>query len=146
VAVHITASDDVPPEVSRAIEGGVVEFNVSQGPMGDAAQVFACARSDDGALLGGAMGRRWGKYCELIYLWVKPEQRKQGLGSKLLKAFEQQSIDHGCQVFILDTFSFQAPNFYVRHGYHVLHEMSGFPNGNTKLTMRKVLGPAKTLA
>ncbi|KPF67947.1 hypothetical protein IP84_11960 [beta proteobacterium AAP99] len=135
----LTAHDEVEPEVAQAIEGGVMEFNFTVGPMAGAAQVFACARADDGELIGGASGRRWGDYCELLYLWVKPELRGQRLGSALLTAFEQQARQHGCSVFILDTFTFQAPEFYARHGYTVLHEMPGFPQGNTKYTMRKVL-------
>ncbi len=107
--------------------------------MAGAAQVFACATSEGGELIGGAAGRRWGEYCELLYLWVKPEFRRHGLGSELLGAFERQAADHGCKVFILDTFTFQAPAFYMRHGYAVLHEMAGFPQGNTKYTMRKAL-------
>ena len=114
-----------------------MEFNFTEGPMAGAAQVFACARSEDGELVGGAAGRRWGEYCELLYLWVKPEARRGGIGSELLQAFEEQASSHGCKIFILDTFSFQAPEFYKRHHYQVAHEMPGFPEGNTKYTMRK---------
>jgi len=138
----ITATEEVPEDIARAIEGGVMDFNFLHGPMGDAAQVFACARASDGKLIGGAMGRRWGEYCELQYLWVKTEHRGQELGRNLLKAFEDKAAERGCRVFILDTFSFQAPSFYAKHGYEVLHEISGLPQGNSKFTMRKVLGAA----
>ena len=139
---QITIHDEVAPEIASAIEGGVMEFNFTEGPMAGAAQVFACARSEDGELVGGAVGRRWGEYCELLYLWVKPEARRSGLGSELLEAFETRASAHGCRIFILDTFSFQAPEFYKRHNYRVLHEMHGFPHGNTKYTMRKVRSAA----
>lgn len=138
----IIATDEVPHEIATAIEGGVMDFNFNQGPMGDAAQVFAYAQGQGGELVGGAMGRRWGDYCELQYLWVKDDHRGQGFGSQLLAAFERRGAEHGCRIFILDTFSFQAPSFYARHGYEVLHEMSGFPHGNSKFTMRKALGAA----
>jgi len=106
MTIDITSSDEVPSEIASAIEDGVMEFNFTQGPMGDAAQVYACARSEDGKLIGGAMGRRWGDYCELLYLWVKSESRGQGLRSQLLEAFERFGIERGCKIFILDTFSF----------------------------------------
>ncbi len=138
----ITVSDEVPQEIAAAIEAGVMDFNLHQGPMGDAAQVFACAKDPEGALVGGAAGRRWGDYCELQYLWVRADQRGRGLGSQLLLAFEGQAAARGCRTFILDTFSFQAPGFYARHGYQVLHEMPGFPAGHSKFTMRKVIGDA----
>lgn len=140
MAPLITATDEVPPEVAASIEDGLMDFNFNHGPMRDAAQVFACARASEGDLVGGAMGRRWGDYCELQHLWVREDHRGQGLGSQLLAAFEAKAIEHGCRIFILDTFSFQAPAFYERHGYQVLHEMPGFPDKNSKFTMRKELG------
>ena len=139
---RITTHEEVTPEVAAAIEGGVMEFNFTEGPMQGAAQVFASATTDEGDLVGGASGRRWGNYCELLYLWVQPAHRRHGLGSELLQAFEQLAASHGCKVFILDTFTFQAPEFYRKHGYAVAHEMPGFPQGNTKYTMRKVVGAA----
>lgn len=39
MTLHITASHDVLPEIARAIEDGVMDFNFTRGPMGDAALV-----------------------------------------------------------------------------------------------------------
>lgn len=73
---------------------------------------------------------------------MSDEHRGQGLGSRLLLAFEAHASQHGCKVCILDTFSFQAPEFYKRHGYSVLHEMGGFPEGHRKFTLQRVLPAA----
>ena len=40
-------------------------------------------------------------------------------------------------MFYLTTLSFQAPDFYRKHGYVSLAEISGYPNGITKHLMHK---------
>ncbi len=40
-------------------------------------------------------------------------------------------------MFYLTTLSFQAPEFYRRHGYTTLAEISGYPNGIIKYLMQR---------
>jgi hypothetical protein len=44
-------------------------------------------------------------------------------------------------VFYLTTLSFQAPEFYRKHHYVVLAQISGYPNGIAKYLMHKVVQP-----
>jgi len=41
---------------------------------------------------------------------------------------------------LLDEFDFQARPFYERHGYRVVGELAGFPNGHVRFTLLKALG------
>lgn len=43
----------------------------------------------------------------------------------------------GCSTFYLTTLSFQAPDFYRRHGYAVLASIAGYPDGIVKYLMRR---------
>jgi hypothetical protein len=45
----------------------------------------------------------------------------------------------GARNAYLDTFSFQAPDFYQRHGYRVFGELVDFPPGHTRYYMTKQL-------
>jgi hypothetical protein len=39
----------------------------------------------------------------------------------------------------LDTFSFQAPDFYKQHGYQVFGELQDFPSGHQRYYLKKQL-------
>lgn len=76
-------------------------------------------------------------------LWVADGWRRRGLGSALLGRVETEVAARGCSAIYLDTFSFQAPLFYARHGFETLLVIAGFPGGATKHLMRKaVVGPS----
>lgn len=61
------------------------------------------------------------------------------MGSRLLQEFEAHAARRGCNVYYLTTLSFQAPDFYRKHGYASLAEISGYPNGITKHLMQKTV-------
>jgi hypothetical protein len=56
-----------------------------------------------------------------------------------MAAFELRAQSHGCRSFFLETFSFQAPEFYRGLGYQVAHENRAFPHGIVKHLMVKHL-------
>ena len=105
--------------------------------MTEVRQLAAFAREPSGRTVGGAVGRTWGKCCELLQLWVAPEFRSQGVGSRLLQEFEAHARARGCSIFYLTTLSYQAPEFYRRHGYASLAQIAGYPNGIVKHLMHK---------
>jgi GNAT superfamily N-acetyltransferase len=53
-------------------------------------------------------------------LAVDEAERGQGFGSLLLAHVEQAARQNGCTTASVDTFSFQAPNYYPAHGYEVV--------------------------
>lgn len=72
-------------------------------------------------------------------LWVKEEYRRDGLGSKLLKEIENIAIEKGCHLIHLDTFDFQAKDFYIRHGYEVFGILDECPEGHKRYFLKKNL-------
>ncbi len=133
----ITTHDELPAADARLIDDGLGDANDRAAPLHEVRPLSCVAHGDDGALLGGAIGRRWGTCCELQQLWVEPARRGQGLGSQLLRAFEAHARSQGCRRFYLETFSFQAPAFYARHGYRQAHALDVFPHGIVKFLMTK---------
>ena len=92
-------------------------------------------------VIGGAVGRTWGAYCELQQLWVAPAHRRRGLDADLVRAFEQRAERRGCHTFHLETFSFQAPSLYRALDYVVKHKLHGFAPGVVNyLMVREVAG------
>ena len=133
------AYDGVPADAGAVVDRGLGDFNASAAPTREIKRVSCFARGESGEVIGGAVGRTWGECCELQQLWVAEAHRRQGIGRRLLALFEDHAAKRGCRTFYLETFSFQAPDFYRRAGYHVLGEIRGFPGGMVKYLMARIL-------
>ena len=72
-------------------------------------------------------------------MWVDPALRRTGLGRALLSSVEDQARDRGCRWSKLNTWEFQAPEFYERCGYEVYAREVDYPPGHVNHLMRKDL-------
>jgi ribosomal protein S18 acetylase RimI-like enzyme len=84
------------------------------------------ARSDDGAIVGGLTGKTYWNYLDVAFLWVDEGHRGSGFGKTLMLAAEAEARQRGCRYALLDTFSFQALEFYEKLGYRQFGQLSGF--------------------
>lgn len=64
-------------------------------------------------------------------LWVDDSIRGQDWGSRLLKMVEKEAVKRNCTIAYTDTFSWQAPEFYKKHGYTLYGKLGGFPKGES---------------
>ena len=137
-AVLIFTDFDDPPEASLlAVDTGLELHNHSVAPLSDVKRLASFASDTAGQVVGGAVGRTWGRCCELLQLWVDPAYRANGVATRLLEQFERRAADRGCNIFYLTTLSFQAPAFYRKCGYASIAEISGYPNEIAKYLMYK---------
>lgn len=81
----------------------------------------------NGEKKAGLTGELFGNWLCIKYLWVSEELRRQGFGSKLLKAAEKEAVLHGAKYAFVDTFDFQAPEFYIKHGYEQVFKLFDYP-------------------
>ena len=63
----------------------------------------------------------------------------QGPGQPARRAGRGEARARGCGLVYLDTFTFQAPEFYRRLGYGTLCTIEGFPDQMAKFIMSKRL-------
>ncbi len=133
--IAYTVHDDLPAHESRLVDEGLGSFNDQAAPLHEVRPLSCFARLASGEVVGGAIGRTWGLCCELQQLWVEPQFRRHGAGSRLLRDFEARAQARGCEVFYLETFSFQAPEFYRALGYEVRYEHAVYPHGIVKYVM-----------
>jgi len=75
----------------------------------------------------------------LDLMWIKEEFRGQGYGRQLLKLAEDEARALGAKRAYLDTFSFQAPDFYKKFGYEIFGELKDFPEGHQRHYFTKEL-------
>nr|QIY96414.1 GNAT family N-acetyltransferase [Streptomyces sp. S1D4-11] len=94
----------------------------------------------DGALAGGLVGHTWTTWLHVTYLWVDTPHRGAGLGGRLLAEAERLAHEErGCRNSRLETWDFQAPEFYRKHGYEVVCVIPDYPPGITEYTLTKRL-------
>ncbi|GGX82818.1 N-acetyltransferase [Streptomyces minutiscleroticus] len=94
----------------------------------------------DGSLAGGLVGHTWARWLHVTYLWVDDRHRGAGLGTRLLAQAEQTAReDRDCTAVRLETWDFQAPDFYRGRGYEVVCVIPDYPPGITEYTLTKKL-------
>lgn len=144
--VTLTRHDGLPAAEAAVVDQGLGEANAAAAPLHEV-QALACfVRTADGTVIGGAVGRTWGRCAELQQLWVDPAQRGRGLGTRLLREFEAAAGLRGATEFYLETFSFQAPGFYRALGYEVAHEHAVYPHGIVRYLMVRRVGTEEAAA
>lgn len=98
------------------------------------------ALDDSGALAGGLVGHTWTSWLHVSHLWVDGRHRGAGLGSQLLSRAERLARrGRGCTAVRLETWDFQAPEFYRKRGYEVVCVIPDYPPGITEYTLTKRL-------
>lgn len=93
----------------------------------------------DGNVIAGLAGGTYWGWMYVDILWVDKKFRRQGIGSRLLQTAEEEAIKRGCHHVHLDTMSWQAPDFYKKHGYSVVGILPDIPDGNQKYLLMKKL-------
>ena len=95
------------------------------------------AKNSDNIIIGGIYGRSiWGTL-EIKTFVVRDEFRKSGIGTTLIKEAELEAKRRNCEYISLDTFSFQAPEFYEKMGFMKIGTETDFPKGFDKIYYRK---------
>lgn len=116
----------------EAVGGGIHNYNIQQAGDAQGRNVCFVLRDADGNTVGGLIGEtHWGWFY-INLLIVKEELRGYGYGRKLLTLAEEEARKLGAKNAYLDTFSFQAPDFYRQHGYRVFGELKDFPPGHQR--------------
>jgi GNAT superfamily N-acetyltransferase len=115
-------------------------FNEDQGGQDEFRRVFISLREKSGALVGGLYGTTYWGWLHIEVLFVIEEYRRRGLGGRLLEMAELEGAVRGARRAFLDTFSFQAIDFYCRRGYQVFGELLDFPPGHRRCWLVKSIG------
>lgn len=80
-----------------------------------------------GNLMAGLVAETFGNWLEIEYLFVKDELRGQGIGSQLLQRAENEAKNRNCRFAFVNTYQFQAPDFYLSHGYKEVFALQDYP-------------------
>ena len=90
-------------------------------------------------VIAGILGGTYWGWLHIDILWVDEKFRRKKIGSQLLIAAENEAKKRGCHSVHVDTMSWQAPEFYRKHGYELISELDNIPNGYKKFHFIKRL-------
>jgi ribosomal protein S18 acetylase RimI-like enzyme len=126
---------------AKLIVDGIVEYNLSKVPLIQEEPFIWINRvitDKNGNIIAGINSKMYCWNCLYIdVLWVKDKHRKYGFGSKLLNEVEKIAKEKGCHIIHLDTFDFQAKEFYIKHGYEIFGTLDGCPLEHKRYYMKK---------
>lgn len=130
---------DPTPEDREAILAPLRAYNVAQAGDGKSELLALVVRDEQGEILGGLYGRFFYRWLFIELLSVPEQARGDGMGSKLMRMAEDLAREKACVGIWLDTFSFQAPQFYQKLGYSELGQIVDYPPGHRRHFFQKRL-------
>lgn len=96
-------------------------------------------KNEAGKIVAGVLSTLCWNWLELDILWVDSDQRHKGYGSQLLHEVERIAREKSCDFIMLNTFSYQAPEFYKKHGYQLITIIENAPAGHSHYYFKKDL-------
>ncbi|TPG78314.1 GNAT family N-acetyltransferase [Pseudomonas arsenicoxydans] len=139
MTLRIEKSQNPTDEEREAILTPLRAYNAAQAGPGNPQPLALLVRDDKGEILGGLYGRFFYQWLFIELLSVPEQARGQGLGSKLMQMAEDLAREKECVGIWLDTFDFQAPEFYKRLGYSELGQIADYPPGHKRHFFQKRL-------
>jgi 8-oxo-dGTP pyrophosphatase MutT (NUDIX family)/GNAT superfamily N-acetyltransferase len=100
-------------------------------------------RADNGAIRAGLIGNCYAGWLFVNLLWIHAELRRQGLGRRLIGEAERHALAFGCHSAYVDTFSYQAPDFYRKLGFEVYGTLD-YPPAHKRYFLSKPLLATET--
>lgn len=120
-------SDQPSQKEIEEIHSKLKQYNRSKREPVKEVPIAVFYEESNGQKAAGLTGEIFGNWLCIEYLWVSEELRGQGIGSHLLKAAEKEAVSRGAKYAFVDTFSFQAPDFYTKHGYMEVFKLFDYP-------------------
>lgn len=127
------------PADLETVRAGLIAASEAQGGPQHPWRLELVLRDDSGAVAGGVVGNGFWGWLFVDQLWVREDLRGQGHGRRLLEAAEKRARNVGAVGVWLDTFSFQARDFYEKLGYRVCGEIPDHPPGHSRFFLQKRL-------
>ena len=128
------------PQAEAAITGGLAAYNTARFRLSDNTTLDVLVRDDNsGEILGGLLGHTSYRLFFLDLFYLPEELRGAGLGSRIIGLAEDEARRRGCTAAFVYAVTFQAPEFYERHGYRRFGKIACPPDGATRIFLSKTL-------
>ena len=127
---------------SNAISDAIMHFNAEKVPFTQKeTPIFInyVIKEQENIIAGiNALIYHWGMLC-IDELFVAETHRNKKLGSYLLHKVEEEAKLLGATLAHLDTFDFQAKDFYLKAGYEIFGVLKDCPPEHQRFYLKKIL-------
>lgn len=103
--------------------------------------IFVVVRNSEGVAIGCCSLVLDGKVSELKRMYVRPDNRGQGIAASLLAKLESEAVKVSCELIQLETGPLQneALVFYKKHGFSTCGAFGRYPENPLSVFMKKNL-------
>jgi len=136
---QISVENDPSPADMHLLSERLYTYNVSHVGIDDGRDLAVFLRDSQSQLVGGLHGWTWAGMAYIAIFWITEALRGQGYGTHILLAAEQEARARGCDRICLNSYSFQAPEFYQQRGYTVFSVLEDFPRHHRWYFLQKAL-------
>ena len=119
--------ENTESQKSQIIGDLIRSYNRSKREVAESEPLNLYVEDDSGELMAGLVAETFGNWLEIEYLFVKEDLRGQGIGSQLLHQAESEAKKRNCRFAFVNTYQFQAPAFYQKHGYKEVFTLKDYP-------------------
>ena len=119
--------ENTESQKSQIIGDLIRSYNRSKREVAESEPLNIYVEDDSGELMAGLVAETFGNWLEIEYLFVKEDLRGQGIGSQLLQQAESEAKKRNCRFAFVNTYQFQAPAFYQKHGYKEVFTLKDYP-------------------
>ena len=123
----------------QAIVDGLIAYNESKFSTLGLADFVLRLRDSKGEMIGGLAAHLFYDWLHVEVLFVPEALRGKGVGTELMRRAEEFAVARGAIGVSLDTFEFQAPEFYTSRGYTVYGVIEDHPRGSRRYYLEKRL-------
>lgn len=119
--------ENTESQKSQKIGNLIRSYNRSNREAAESEPLNIYVEDENGQLMAGLVAETFGNWLEIEYLFVKENLRGQGIGSQLLQKAESEAKKRNCRYVFVNTYQFQAPAFYKKHGYKEVFTLKDYP-------------------
>ena len=127
IQLEFEITDAINEQDQKSIYEGLLKYNLERLEDKSPKDLGVYMRDEAGNIVAGLTGTTHGNWLMIKFLWVSESLRGKNIGSEILKQAEATAKTRGCKFVFLDTFSFQAPLFYQKHGYQEVFALEDYP-------------------
>lgn len=133
--IKYTVDDNPKLDDDAVVRNGIVNFNKSV--INEKASHFSVFAKFNERIIGGALIWEHSDALYIDVLWCDDDFRHQGVGTKIMSLIEDEANKKSIKKLFVETYGFQAKDFYKKQGFSVIGVIPQYILGHDKIFLRK---------